>query len=158
MSNIADIKTEIKDLEALKAACKEQGWTFHENQKTYAWWGSHHPNDTMTLKARANPPEGLTADDLGKCDHAISIPDLPEWQGFKLQVGLRKTATGYRVVCDDMLTSDKFGVSAIGINAGKLLQTYAIHKATIEARKRGYMVQRVPGQNGKVHLQITGIK
>jgi hypothetical protein len=52
MSHITKIAIEINNLEALKSACKELGFTFIENQKSYKWYG------------RAN-----------KCEHAIRVPD-----------------------------------------------------------------------------------
>lgn len=36
-------------------------------------------------------------------------------------------------------------------------QLYAVHKATIEARKKGYIVTRKQGTNGNVQLSITGM-
>jgi len=45
----------------------------------------------------------------------------------------------------------------VGQNYGRLLQLYAVHKATAEARKRGHSVQRKAGQHGAIKLVIGGI-
>ena len=44
----------------------------------------------------------------------------------------------------------------VGSNYGRLLQLYAVHKATAEARKRGHSVQRKAGNNGAIKLVIGG--
>ncbi len=45
----------------------------------------------------------------------------------------------------------------VGNNYGRLLQLYAVHKATIEARKRGHSVQRRQQKNGAIKLVIGGV-
>lgn len=39
-----------------------------------------------------------------------------------------------------------------------LTQMYGIHKASMEARKKGYWVQRTPQQDGSVKLTIGGLR
>jgi len=45
----------------------------------------------------------------------------------------------------------------VGQNFGRLLQLYAVHKATTEARKRGHFVARKAAQNGAIKLVIGGV-
>ena len=45
----------------------------------------------------------------------------------------------------------------VGANYGRLLQLYAVHKATAEARKRGHSVQRKQQKNGAIKLVIGGV-
>jgi len=45
----------------------------------------------------------------------------------------------------------------IGPKCGRLLQLYAVHKASQEARKRGHTVSRKLLQNGTIKLIIGGI-
>ena len=45
----------------------------------------------------------------------------------------------------------------VGQNFGRLLQLYAVHKDTAEARKRGHSVKRKAGQNGAIKLVIGGV-
>ncbi len=42
----------------------------------------------------------------------------------------------------------------VGAGFGRLLQLYAVHKATAEARKRGHMVQRKAQRDGSIKLVI----
>jgi hypothetical protein len=44
----------------------------------------------------------------------------------------------------------------VGPNYGRLLQLYAVHKATAEARKRGHSVQRKAVAGGAIKLVIGG--
>lgn len=39
----------------------------------------------------------------------------------------------------------------------RLTQLYAVHKATLEARRKGWSVTRQPGANGTVKLIVTGV-
>ena len=45
----------------------------------------------------------------------------------------------------------------VGTNYGRLLQLYAVHKATAEARKRGHLVQRRQQRDGSIKLVIGGV-
>ena len=45
----------------------------------------------------------------------------------------------------------------IGQGYGKLLQLYGVHKATIEARKKGLSVLRRQQQNGSIKLVLMGV-
>ena len=45
----------------------------------------------------------------------------------------------------------------VGANFGRLLQLYGIHKTTIEARKRGHLVQRKAQRDGSIKLVIGGV-
>ena len=45
----------------------------------------------------------------------------------------------------------------VGKNYGRLLQLYAVHKATREARKKGHFVTRSAKQDGSIKLVIAGV-
>ena len=44
----------------------------------------------------------------------------------------------------------------VGQGYGKLLQLYGVHKATMEARKKGLSVLRRQQQNGSIKLALIG--
>jgi hypothetical protein len=46
----------------------------------------------------------------------------------------------------------------VGQGYGKLLQLYGVHKATIEARKKGLSVLRRQQQNGSIKLVLMGVQ
>lgn len=45
-----------------------------------------------------------------------------------------------------------------GPNYGRLLQLYGVHKATREARRKGYTVRRSAAKNGGIKLSIGGMR
>ena len=45
----------------------------------------------------------------------------------------------------------------VGTKYGRLLQLYAVHKATREARKKGHFVTRSAKQDGSIKLVIAGV-
>ena len=45
----------------------------------------------------------------------------------------------------------------VGVGFGKLLQLYGVHKATREARKKGYLATRKTLPNGAIKLTIGGV-
>jgi len=66
MSHVEDIDIEITDLKALAAAVAELGAIYTPNQKSNAWFGRSVGDYPL--------PAGFTAEMLGKCEHAISLP------------------------------------------------------------------------------------
>ena len=43
----------------------------------------------------------------------------------------------------------------VGSNFGRLLQLYGVHKASMEARKKGWSVLRRPQPNGSIKLILA---
>lgn len=43
----------------------------------------------------------------------------------------------------------------VGKNYGKLLQAYGVAKATLEARRKGFSLQRTTGKNGAIRLTVN---
>lgn len=145
MSHVVSIKTELHDIEAIKRTCKELGLEFKENQKTYKWWGYSVGDYPL--------PDGFTKDMLGKCEHAIGVP------GTDWEIGLARpnNGKGLRMLFDFFGSSGQPILNAIGgQSASKFMQLYAVHKATIEARKRGFTVARQTGSNGAIKLVCVG--
>jgi len=110
MSHFTTIKTQIKDIAALRSACAELGLTVKQNAQARGYYENKTKGDyviqlkgpyDIALNQQPDGSFGITAD---------------LWQGHvEKEVG-----QGY----------------------GKLLQLYGVHKATIEARKKGLSVQR----------------
>lgn len=145
MSHVVSIKTVLTDIEAIKRTCKELGLTFKENQKTYAWWGSSVGDYPL--------PEGFTKEQLGHCEHAIGIP------GTTWEIGLAQPTgqKGLRMLFDFFGSKGTPILQAVGgQNADKFTQLYAVHKATLEAKKRGLTVTRKAGANGSINLVCVG--
>jgi len=124
MSHFTEIKTRIKDIEALRLACAEMGLTLLPNSEARGYYENKTKGDFMiqlkgpydiALNLQKDGTYGLTAD---------------LWHGHvEKEVG-----KGY----------------------GKLLQLYGVHKATLEARKKGLSVLRRQQQNGSIKLVLMG--
>jgi hypothetical protein len=125
MSHFTTIKTQIKDIEALRSACQEIGLSLLQNTEARGYYENKTKGDYV-IKLRGpydialnNQPDGsfgLTAD---------------LWNGHVEQ--------------------------EVGPGYGKLLQLYGVHKATLEARKKGHMIRRSQQQNGAIKLCISTV-
>jgi len=138
LSHIAKIELEIKSLEDLKAACETLGLKFLEEQKTYKWFGKWIGDTPM--------PEGVTIEDLGKCDHCIHVP------GATYQIGVVQQGNSYRLLWDYWQSG---GLEKIlGKNAGLLKQAYAGATIKRESRKKGLRL-REQVKEGTIRLTLT---
>jgi hypothetical protein len=125
MSHVSKIEVEINDLASLKTACQRLGLEFREGQRTYVWYG-------RLVNPQATPlPEGITEKDLGKCHHAIHIPNA------SYEIGVVQQGQKYLLLADYWDTRLK---NAIGDNGCKLRQSYAAERTILEARRRNYRV------------------
>ena len=125
MSHVSAIELEIKDMDALKAACERLGLNFLEGKTTYRWFGTWMGDYPL--------PEGFTREDLGKCSHAISVP------GAAYEIGV-VTRNGKTTLLWDFWSSGGLE-RVLGRGGGKLKQAYAVEAATRAAKKGGYRVQ-----------------
>jgi hypothetical protein len=124
MSHIAKIELEINDPETLKLACERLGLQFMENQTTYSWFGTWIGDTAL--------PEGITTSDLGKCDHAIKVPDA------QYEIGIVKRDRKYILLWDFW---NQGGLEQkLGKIAGRLKQAYTIERVRKEAKLKGHRI------------------
>ena len=125
MSHFTEIKTQIKDIEALRAACQELGLTLLQNADARGYYENQIKGDyvvqlkgpyDIALNKQPDGTFGLTAD---------------LWQGHVER--------------------------EVGQKYGTLLQLYGVHKATMEARKKGLSVLRRHQPNGAIKLVLMGV-
>jgi hypothetical protein len=147
MSHVSQIEIEIKDLEALKAACQRLGFEFRAGQTTYKWFGRFVGDYPM--------PQGFKVEDLGKCTHAIRVPEAD----YEIGVVIRDGKT--TLLWDFWHAGGLERV--VGKNGAKLKQAYAAEATKRAARKAGYMVtekhtllDRIRGTLGM--QQVDGIR
>lgn len=120
MSHIVTIKTEVRDAEAVQAACRRLG-----------------------LSEPVQGKAGLFSGEVTGL-----VVKLPDWQ--------------YPVVCDlnsGQVRFDNYeGRWGDRKHLDRFLQTYAVEKAKIEARKKGYSVTEQACSDGSIKLtvQING--
>jgi hypothetical protein len=159
MSHVATVDLEIKDLEALKAACVELGLEFREGQRKYKWYG-HSVGDYPL-------PAGFKEADLGKCEHAISVAGNAK--AYEIGLARYPQGTVKRVKLADGTEVDRdvsgqwtmlfdfwsggYGLmEKVGQNCGTLAQRYAAVVAEKQARKQGFHVQRKTLESVKIQL------
>jgi hypothetical protein len=109
MSHFTTIRTQIRDIDALRGACTELGFPLVQNAEARGFFQSTKGEYVIQLK--------------GPYDIALN----------------RQPDNSFA------LTTDWFGGDVereVGPNYGKLMQLYGVHKATTEARKKGWTVQR----------------
>lgn len=143
VSHVTTVELEINDLKALKAACDDLGLEFLEGQKTYKWYGRHVGDYPL--------PEGFTANQLGKCEHAIGIGD--DGRAYEIGVCKNPNGKGYTLLFDFYAGGQGLMqmVSTDGKNANKLLQRYSTQVAKRKLKRKGMRVKEIV-ENGKVRL------
>lgn len=140
MSHISKIELEILSLEDLKLACKRLGFTFIENQNTYQWYGRWVGDSPL--------PEGIDINALGKCDHAIKVPECT------YEIGVVKRGLKYILLWDSWHTGGL--EKKIGINAGILKQSYTIERIRREAKRKNYQVKEIKqDQSMRLVLRVS---
>jgi len=124
MSHFTTIKTQIKDLAALRSACEEMKLPLLQNAAARGYANQTRRGDLVIQ---------LT----GPYDIAVN----------------RQPDGTYGLTTDWFLGHVE---KQVGPNFGKLLQLYGVHKATAEARKKGFSVLRQPQRNGSIKLVLLG--
>ncbi len=125
VSHFTTIKTQIKDLKALRAACQELGLALVPN-----------------AQAR------------GYNDNQIKAEQVIRLKG-PYDIALNQQKDGSFGFTADFW--DGHVEKEVGPNYGKLIQLYGVHKATIEARKKGHLVKRASLADGSIKLVIAGV-
>jgi hypothetical protein len=127
VSHVSKIELEIKSLEDLKLACQRLGFAFCQDQKTYAWYGRYVGDSPL--------PKGFAEEEMGKCDHAIKVPDC----GY--EIGVVKQEGAYTLLWDSWYSGGL--EEKIGKDAGILKQAYTIERIKREARRKNYQVREI---------------
>jgi hypothetical protein len=140
LSHVSKIELEIQSLEDLKLACKRLGFIFQENQQTYQWYGRFIGDSPL--------PEGIDINALGKCDHAIKVPECA------YEIGVVKRGPKYILLWDSWHTGGLEKI--IGINAGILKQSYTIERIRREAKRKNFQVKEIKqDQSMRLVLRVS---
>ncbi len=127
MSHWTTIKTQIRDIPALRAAVAELGLTLEQDTEARGWAGNRKKGEyVIRLK--------------GAYDVALN----------------RNTEGAYDLDADWYTGKGGTVAAEVGERFSKLVQLYGVHRATIAARQRGHQVTRSTGNNGQIRLVITG--
>lgn len=148
MSHVATIDIEVRDLDDLSAACGRLGLELVRGQETYRWYGYSVGNHPI--------PDGFTAEDFGKCEHAIRIPEghpaRRSGYGECYEIGVvrrRDGRPGYTLIWDYW---DPQIRQAVGVDGIKLRQFYAVAAAQRQAMRSGFRVQERVASDGSIQL------
>lgn len=146
MSHVVSIKTELRDLAAVKAACAELGLLFKENQKTIRWfgkWVNDYSQEDAAYKL------GIKTEQYGTCDHAIEVPG----SGYDIGLLHNPETDGYKLYFDFYGNHGHRIQAAIGKNGEKFLSYYAACKIEAEAALKGWYTEReIVGENIKINV------
>ena len=142
MSHVAIIEVTINDLDALASAAKKIGLELRRGQTSYRWWGRSAGDYAL--------PAGFTADELGKCEHALSIPGND--QAYEIGVVRRRDQKPGWTLLWDFYAGGKGLETVVGVGATKLKQRYAAEVATKQARRQGFRVSERVQADGKIRL------
>lgn len=142
MSHVVSIDTKITDLDALISACSNLGFEFVKDQRTYQWYGRWMGDAKM--------PEGMTKDDLGKCNHAIKVP------GARYEIGVARVGNAWELRYDYWSTGGLLKALG-GEKAEKLVQAYAVQKTMNELSRAGHhYVGQQKLADGSVRIVFQG--
>jgi hypothetical protein len=125
MSHFTTIKTQIKDINALRAACHELGFAVLQNSSARGYINNQTKGEYVI---KLNGPYDIA---LNKNEDGTYGLTTDWWDGHVEK--------------------------EVGKNFGKLLQLYGVHKATMEARKKGLSVVRRTKQDGSIKLVLMGV-
>ena len=155
MSHIVTLDIELRDLDAIEAAAKRLGLEFHLDQKTYRWYGQKLNHYAL--------PEGMTDDDLGKCEHAITLsadhPDI----ATAYEIGVVKQGDHFTLAFDfwgSRISGQQFigGIpisEIVGADLGAFKQAYGVELAKRELQLEGWMVNEILATDGSIELVAT---
>jgi hypothetical protein len=123
MSHFTTITTQIKDMEALRAAVAEMGLQLIPNAVARGFY-QQTLNGEYVIQLK------------GPYDIAVN----------------RQSDQTYGLTTDWW---DGHVEKEVGKGFGRLLQLYGVHKASMEARKKGFSVQRRSQPNGSIKLVLA---
>ena len=117
MSHVVEIKTEVRDEQAVRAAC---------------------------VRLQLTPPEQKAVLLFSATARGLCV-QLPQWQ-YPVVINLQTGQTQY----------DNYGGHwGEQKHLNSFLQAYAVEKAKIEARKKGYRVAETKLEDGSIKVTVT---
>lgn len=139
MSHVASIELEIRDLDALAAACESLGLELVRDQKTYNWWGTSVGDTPL--------PVGYAKEELGKCQHAIRIKgtnlngSINRREAYEIGLSARRDGkAGFIMLWDTYQGGNGLVEKVGGEKAEKLCQGYGVEVAMRIAKRQGFRV------------------
>ena len=157
MSHIVEVELVIQHLDLLEKAAEYLGLEWRD-QRTYRWYGRSVGDYPL--------PEGVTEDDLGKCEFAIGVPGNKK--AYEVGVVKRKDGKGYSLqmdffaggfgLCDfvgEKVAKSKNRDTRIGHNCFKLANCYAAFVTARATARKGYSTRVSSDANGRFLVTST---
>lgn len=142
MSHVTTIETEIKHIDCLERAAKAVGLEFKRGQTSYKWFGRSVGDYPL--------PEGMSEKDLGRCIHAIGVPNNSQ----AYEIGVVNINGKYKLIWD--FWNGGYGIEEIaGRDCKKILKHYAAEVAMKQMRREGYRVRKVVNQDGTLRVRAS---
>ena len=123
MSHFTTIKTQIKDVEALRSAVNELGLRLIPNTEARGYISNKTRGDYVI---RLKGPYDIAVNQQPDGTYGLTT----DWWDGHVE-------------------------KEVGSNFGRLLQLYGVHKASMEARKKGWSVLRRHQPNGSIKLVLA---
>jgi len=142
MSHIADVRMQIKDLDALRSAVETLGGTLVLGQKTHRWFG-RFLNDWSSQRAAVNRRDSST---FGTCEHAI------RFDGIDYEIGVVKDGDSYELIYD---TYGGALEEKLGVGLPLLKQGYGVEVTKRQLSRQGYRVTTISNPNGSVSVKAV---
>ena len=142
MSHVTVVKTVVRDLTALEDACRDLGVELVRGQTTYGWYGRSVGDFNAANEATRM---GVPVDQLGKCEHAVKVPDSV------YEVGVVRLGGDYRLVFDGWGPGERI-VETLGSDLKRLGQAYTIRAAQAAMKtceNKGFRPVQVVGRVGE---------
>lgn len=142
MSHVITSKAQITDLDMLEKACAALGLELARDQETFRWYGEHVGDYAL--------PDGFEAEEMGKCSHAIRIPN--DDRAYEIGVVERRDGKdGYCLMFDFFMGG--YGMQEkVGQMCERLVTEYASEIAFEEFPTLSQ--QRVVLEDGSVVLEL----
>ena len=132
MSHVTTIKTEIRDLGALKSAVCAMGLEWCQDQHTFTSFEGDSP-----------------------CTHAIQVPGVRYGIGLRLNADGRSWGLHWDTYGNNSYDDGKKLLARLGKNMGLLVQAYGVHKTIREASRAGLAVRQCVQADGSIRLTLT---
>jgi len=145
MSHVTTIDIDIHDLDALQVAAQDCDCELKLGQQSYRWYGQHVGDYPL--------PQGFTAEDMGRCEHAISSKDKSK--AYEVGVVKRRDGQAGWTLIYDFWAGGNGMSEVVGNKCQRLKQAYAAEVARKQMRKKGYVVQKSLGTSGEIVLACT---
>jgi hypothetical protein len=139
LSHISKISLLCDSLDILAKTARSFGGQLVRDKQTYEWFGKFMNDYPL--------PDGVKAEDLGKCDHAISIPNC------KYEIGISKNVKGKYELRWDFWSAGGLE-KVIGKDGGLFKQRYTDFRTEYELKLKKKKFRRTVEQDGTIQYEI----